>query len=46
VDYEWLARQPAVGESRHLRHVRLPAPLDLRIDGRSRRGIILKESAT
>jgi hypothetical protein len=42
VDYDWLGRQPVVAESRHLRHVRLAEPLDLRIDGRSRRGIILK----
>jgi hypothetical protein len=43
VDYDWLAGQPARGETTFLRHVRLERPLDLRIDGRSRRGVVVKE---
>jgi CheY-like chemotaxis protein len=42
IDYAWLAGQPAEAETRHLRHVRLSRPLDLRIDGRARRGVVLK----
>jgi len=42
VDYEWLAAQEAVSETKYLRHLRLEHPLDLRIDGRSRRGVVLK----
>jgi len=45
VDYAWLNRQPALEESELLRHVRLSTPLDLRIDGRSRRGVVLKDAA-
>lgn len=42
VDYDWLATQPAVAETTHLRHVRLERPLDVWVDGRSRQGIVLK----
>jgi hypothetical protein len=45
VDWDWLARQPAVEETAYLRHVRLEAPLEVRLDGRSRRGAILKPNA-
>jgi len=44
VDFEWLAAQPAHAETRYLRHVRLDRPLDIRVDGRSSRGVILKET--
>ena len=43
VDFAWLDAQPAVRETRFLRHVRLAQPLDIRVDGRSRRGLILKK---
>ena len=42
VDWDWLARQTAVGETRYLRHVRLQQPLEVRLDGRTRKGAILK----
>ncbi|MBI5622668.1 MAG: histidine kinase [Elusimicrobia bacterium] len=41
IRWDWLRRQPAVGESDLLRHVRLPKPLDIRIDGATGRGVIL-----
>jgi CheY-like chemotaxis protein len=44
VDFAWLAAQPALAESRCLRHVRLQQPLDVRIDGRSQRAVILKRT--
>jgi CheY-like chemotaxis protein len=42
VDFDWLGAQPALAETRCLRHVRLDQPLDVRIDGRSQRAVILK----
>ncbi len=40
VDWGWLDAQPAVAETRYLRHVRLDAPLSIKVDGRSGRGVI------
>ena len=40
VDYDWLDGQDAVWESRHVRHVRLDEPLDVRIDCANRLGLI------
>jgi hypothetical protein len=45
VDYRWLEQQPPTSEGSFLRHVRLEGTLDLHIDGRSRRGIVLKPEA-
>jgi DNA-binding NarL/FixJ family response regulator len=42
VDHAWLEAQPAEETTPHLRHIRLASPLDLRIDGRSRKGVVLK----
>jgi hypothetical protein len=42
IDFAWLAAQPATAEKTFVRHVRLPAPLRVRVDGRSRRGVILR----
>lgn len=42
IDGEWLARQAAASEGVFLRHVSLERPLEIWIDGRSRRGLILK----
>ncbi len=42
VDWPWLARQPAIEETAFLRHVRLPRPLIVRVDGRAGRGLIAK----
>lgn len=41
IDWEWLERQPAAAETGFLRHVRLEAPLEVRVDGRHGRGVIL-----
>ncbi len=40
IDWEWLDAQDAIWESRHVRHVRVEAPLDVRIDCANRRGMI------
>jgi DNA-binding NarL/FixJ family response regulator len=45
VDFAWLDGTPARAETRFLRHLRLERPLDIRIDGRSGRGVVLKGPA-
>jgi len=42
VDFDWLGSRPAEAETKYLRHVRLDVPLDMRIDGRTGRGVVLK----
>ncbi len=42
IDWQWLNAQPAVTELEFVRHVRLAHPLQIRVDGRSRKGVILK----
>jgi hypothetical protein len=45
VDWGWLARQQLVACTEHVRHVRTATPLALRVDGRSRRGVVRPEDA-
>ena len=40
IDWEWLGRQPVVQSTAHVTHVRLPEPLEVRVDGISGRGVI------
>jgi hypothetical protein len=40
VDWDWLDSQPAIWDGRHVRHVRLEQPLEVRVDGATRRGLI------
>jgi hypothetical protein len=42
IDWEWLEQQELLEETRFLRHVRLPKPLVVRVDGRANKGIIQK----
>jgi hypothetical protein len=42
VDWSWLDAQQAAGESRFVRHVVLASPLEVRVDGRTGRGLIVK----
>jgi hypothetical protein len=42
VDWPWLDALPAESETRFVRHVRAPAPLRVLVDGRSRRGVVLR----
>ena len=42
IDWDWLASQPAAAETTFLRHLRLPAPLNVQLDGRTRRGAVFK----
>lgn len=45
LDWAWLDAQPAVAETEFLRHVRLPEPLLVRVDGRSGRGFVRRGTA-
>lgn len=45
IDWEWLERQPTVRSSRFVAHVRLDAPLLVKIDGRTGTGVIRREEA-
>lgn len=45
IDWDWLDTLDAIWESRHVRHVRLENPLDVRIDCANRRGMIKRTSA-
>lgn len=42
VDWDWLNRQPTVTRGKYTRHVRLPSPLTVKVDGRRRKGVIFK----
>ena len=41
-DVDYLNRMEAVYEDSHIRHVRFPNPLEIMIDGRKHKGVILK----
>jgi hypothetical protein len=41
IDWKWLDRRPALGETEFLRHVRLENPLQIRVDGRCGRGVVV-----
>jgi hypothetical protein len=41
INWEWLNRQPVVHETELIRHVRPEVSLSVRVDGRSRRGVVL-----
>ncbi|MEW5994308.1 MAG: PEP/pyruvate-binding domain-containing protein, partial [Candidatus Zixiibacteriota bacterium] len=43
IDWEWLAGLPVVTETEHLRHITVENPIEIRIDGRSCRGVILRK---
>jgi hypothetical protein len=42
IDWAWLGSQPAVFETKYLRHLRLSDPLRIKVDGRSGRGVIFR----
>ncbi|MBU0507911.1 PEP/pyruvate-binding domain-containing protein [bacterium] len=43
VDWNWLENQPCVSETPLVRHIRLTKPLHVRVDGRSRQGVVHHE---
>jgi hypothetical protein len=42
VDWDWLAREPALETTPFVRHLRLAAPIEVRMDGRAGRAVITK----
>ncbi|MEJ2402023.1 MAG: PEP/pyruvate-binding domain-containing protein [Xanthomonadales bacterium] len=46
IDWAWLDRQAALNETALVRHVRLPHPLFIAVDGRSGRGAVWREPPT
>ena len=46
IDWDWLNRQPIVQETELVRHVRPAGMLTVRVDGRSRRGVVLTMEPT
>lgn len=42
IDWSWLDDQRSVTETQFLRHVKLPAPLTIKVDGRTGKGVIRK----
>jgi hypothetical protein len=45
IDWDWLAAQSAVQETAHVRHVRLTAPLTVRVDGLAGLGVLERSPA-
>jgi len=41
VDWNWLKAQPAEASTAHIRHVRLPRPLTIKIDGKKSEGVVI-----
>lgn len=42
IDWAWLESQPIVAETKFVRHIHLDAPLTIKVDGRSQKGVILR----
>jgi hypothetical protein len=42
IDWAWLEAQEAVARTDHVRHVRVARPLVVEVDGRTRRGVVLR----
>ncbi len=42
IDWDWIENQPVQHQGDLTRHVRLPAPLRIKVDGRGGRGLIEK----
>jgi hypothetical protein len=45
IDWDWLAAQPATEEGHFVRHIRLERGVDVKMNGRERRGVIVKGRA-
>jgi hypothetical protein len=46
IDWAWLNRQPVVQDMEWVRHARSSDALSVRVDGRTGRGVVLRETAT
>lgn len=45
IDWQWLASRPAVRETDHVRHVRLQEPIEVRVDGKRGKGVVLRNES-
>lgn len=45
-DWQWLASWPAINETKYLRHIRLPVPFVLKVDGRESRCVMYPGDST
>jgi hypothetical protein len=43
INWDWLNRQAVISESDLVRHVRIPRSLVVQVDGRTGRGVILRQ---
>jgi hypothetical protein len=43
IDWQWLLKQKTIAETDFIRHVRTKTPLIIRIDGKKREGLIIKD---
>jgi len=41
IDWEWMSEQPVEEETSFLRHVKIPSPLKVKVDGRHSRGLVV-----
>ncbi|MBI4161820.1 MAG: hypothetical protein HY509_05165 [Acidobacteria bacterium] len=46
IDWDWLARQPAVEEGAFFRHIRLDRPIEVLMNGKRQQGVILKPTSS
>jgi len=42
IDWSWLSQQEEIASTQFIRHVRIPAPLAIKLDGRTGRGVVCK----
>ena len=42
INWDWLAEQPSVVDRKFVRHLRFDEPLNIKMNGRTNRGVILK----
>ncbi|MBS3790966.1 MAG: hypothetical protein KGY66_08660, partial [Candidatus Thermoplasmatota archaeon] len=43
VDWEWLRNQPTEDESEYIRHVKLDSPVEVRVDAKEGKSVIIKK---
>ena len=46
LDWDWLNSLKPMSETAHVRHVRLPQPMEIRIDGQTGKAVVLNETDT
>jgi hypothetical protein len=44
IDWEWLNRHEVIAETEFVRHIRLPNPLTIKVDGKRGRGVVIRNA--